>query len=357
MRYVRAVALTTMAALSALAASDLEAQSARQFEPPRARIVRANRGQVLSPPSNASHAAIVAQYLRDHGRPDATVRSLVARGQSRPKNGVSHSRFEQRVAGLPVYATYLKAAVDAQGALIHIIENLVQVPAGGVGRAQIDEQAALGVALQRLHPQVAAPGRVGKDGDAVVFARTAFFHAAPRVTRVAVPDARGGARRPAFWWKPGRRRATCSTTRWSMEREPCSKSSAAPTPISTGSSTVDPISTPAQVVSGPAPDPDAASPSGWLGSGAQSTINIAGNNVRAYLDGDDNNRADSGGTAVASGSFLSDSGRYAHAEGSHQPQRSRSESVLSEQRPARYVVRPRVRRGRRKFPGDELHAA
>jgi hypothetical protein len=66
------------------------------------------------------------------------------------------------------------------------------VPAGGVGRAQIDEQAALRVALQRLHPGVAAPGPAGKDGDAVVFARTAFFHAGPRVTRVAVPDAGGG---------------------------------------------------------------------------------------------------------------------------------------------------------------------
>ena len=305
MRYVRAVALTTMAALSALAASDLEAQSARQFEPPRARIVRANRGQVLSPPSSASHAAIVAQYIRDHGRPDATVRSLVARGQSRPKNGVSHSRFEQRVAGLPVYATYLKAAVDAQGALIHIIENLVQVPAGGVGRAQIDEQAALGVALQRLHPQVAAPGRVGKDGDAVVFARTAFFHAAPRVTRVAVPDERG-ALTTGFLVET-----------WSQKGNLLNhtlvdgKGAVLEIELRTNTDqykvfTVDPISTPAQVVSGPAPDPGAASPSGWLGSGAQSTINIAGNNVRAYLDGDDNDRADSGGTAVASGSFLSD---------------------------------------------------
>ena len=131
MRYARAVALTTMAAFSALAATHLEAQSARPFEPPRARIVRANRGQVLSSPSNASHAAIVAQYLRDHGRSDATVRSLVALGQSRPKNGLSHSRFEQRVAGLKVYATYLKATIDGQGALLHVIENLASVPMAG----------------------------------------------------------------------------------------------------------------------------------------------------------------------------------------------------------------------------------
>jgi extracellular elastinolytic metalloproteinase len=304
MRYIRAVALTTMAALIALAASHLEAQSARQFEPPRARIVRANRGQVLSSPSNASHAAIVAQYLRDHGRSDATVRSLVALGQSRPKNGLSHSRFEQRVAGLKVYATYLKAAIDGQGALLHVIENLAPVPAGGVGRAQIDEQAALRVALQRLHPGVAAPGLAGKDGDAVVFARTEFFHAGPRVTRVAVPDA-GGGLTTGFLVETWSQKAN-------LLNHTLVDGNGAVLEIERRTNTdkyrvfrVDPISTDAQVVSGPAPDPNAPSPSGWLGSGAQSTINIAGNNVRAYLDVNANDTADGGGTPVTNGSFLS----------------------------------------------------
>ena len=45
------------------------------------------------------------------------------------------------------------------------------------------------------------------------------------------------------------------------------------------------------------------SPSGWL-SGSPTTINIAGNNAHAYLDADANNAADSGGTAVSGGNFL-----------------------------------------------------
>ena len=48
---------------------------------------------------------------------------------------------------------------------------------------------------------------------------------------------------------------------------------------------------------------NAESPSGWL-AGSQTTINIRGNNVRAYLDADANNAPDSGGTVVTSGDFL-----------------------------------------------------
>jgi hypothetical protein len=46
------------------------------------------------------------------------------------------------------------------------------------------------------------------------------------------------------------------------------------------------------------------SPAGWLGSGTQTTHNISGNNVRAYLDVDSNNAADATGVAVTSGDFL-----------------------------------------------------
>jgi hypothetical protein len=43
---------------------------------------------------------------------------------------------------------------------------------------------------------------------------------------------------------------------------------------------------------------------GWLGSGVQTTVNISGNNAKAYLDTDNNNGADSGGTSVTDGNFL-----------------------------------------------------
>jgi hypothetical protein len=48
------------------------------------------------------------------------------------------------------------------------------------------------------------------------------------------------------------------------------------------------------------------SPAGWLGTGAQTTHNITGNNAHAYLDADANNAPDTGtgAAAVTSGDFL-----------------------------------------------------
>ena len=53
----------------------------------------------------------------------------------------------------------------------------------------------------------------------------------------------------------------------------------------------DPLKGPQIVVNGPAPAPTDLSPAGWLGSGSQSTINIAGNNVNAYLDTNNDDQA------------------------------------------------------------------
>jgi PKD repeat protein len=48
---------------------------------------------------------------------------------------------------------------------------------------------------------------------------------------------------------------------------------------------------------------NAESPSGWL-NGSQTTINMTGNNVHAYLDRDNNGSADAGGSPVSDGNFL-----------------------------------------------------
>jgi len=64
----------------------------------------------------------------------------------------------------------------------------------------------------------------------------------------------------------------------------------------------DPLKGAQTVVNGPGAG-NAESPSGWL-SGAQTTFTITGNNTRTYLDTDANNAADSGGTAVTNGNFL-----------------------------------------------------
>jgi extracellular elastinolytic metalloproteinase len=64
----------------------------------------------------------------------------------------------------------------------------------------------------------------------------------------------------------------------------------------------DPLKGSQTVVSGPGAG-NAQSPAGWL-AGTQTTTNIRGNNVNAYLDADANNAPDSGGTAVSNGDFL-----------------------------------------------------
>jgi hypothetical protein len=66
---------------------------------------------------------------------------------------------------------------------------------------------------------------------------------------------------------------------------------------------VDPGKDAQTVVDGPGAGND-ESPVGWLGSGPQSTINIAGNNVNAYLDTIENGQPDRGGTPVTTGDFL-----------------------------------------------------
>ena len=68
--------------------------------------------------------------------------------------------------------------------------------------------------------------------------------------------------------------------------------------------TEDPLKGAQTVVNGPAGGAGTPSPNGWLGTGAQTTVNITGNNAHAYLDRDANNAPDSGGTSVANGSFL-----------------------------------------------------
>jgi hypothetical protein len=49
---------------------------------------------------------------------------------------------------------------------------------------------------------------------------------------------------------------------------------------------------------------NAQSPAGWLLAAPQTTVNINGNNVSAYLDTDANNSPDPGGSPVADGNFL-----------------------------------------------------
>lgn len=296
------------------------AQNRSTWERRQAQIHSADERGALSLPSTDSPVAVVAQFLASHGHDAATVRSIADLTPGRDRiagqsagafspsdDGLTHIRVDQRVNGLVVYGSYIKAAINGQGQLVHLIENLAPVPAR-ITPATIDEDHALRAALGRVHPGVAAPRPESRREGTVLFTRDAFFYAPPAVTRVLVsmPD---GSLAEGFlvetWTK---RKNLLNHTLVGGDGEVLNVE------LRTNNDQYfvyieDPGKEAAQtLVSGPVPvSPPGTNPSpnGWLLSGTHTTINITGNNVHAYLDAQPNNRPDTGGTNVTNGLFTS----------------------------------------------------
>ena len=284
----------------ALFTPQTRAQGDSSYVPGRARTHAGSAARPLTGPSNASPVAIVAQYLRGIGRnidPQSLVGPASARGTA--------LRIEQRAGGLRIYGAYAKASISAEGELLHLIENLFVSP-GAVGRPQVDESQALSNTLKYLYPdETIAIGAGRRQGESVRFARTAFFHEEPTVTRVVYPAVDG-----SFG-------AGYVVTTWTEEKNLLHETLVGTAgevlfdELRTNSDSynvfrVNPQVSPQATVDGSTAD-DTASPDGWLFSGDQNTLNIAGNNVHAYLDADANNTADTGvGTTVTNGNFLTD---------------------------------------------------
>lgn len=275
-------------AASMLIAASASAQDA--YRPPVARIHAAAAGSVLAP-SAASRAATVAQFLNERG---ITV-SLAALSEvdgGPALNSLTVTRFEERVDGLTVHGVYAKAAFNAQGALVHLIENVVPVSQVVGPSAQAAE--ALAAALQRHHGNaVTLPPQARAQGNTVVFAKTPFFHREPTVTHVAVAG-------------PGALQHGMLVETWSEEGNQLHETLVGPSgevlfaELRTNYDSynvfaVDPAKSLQTTVSGGA---------GWLGTGTQTTVRIVGPNVRAYLDTNADNAADTGGAAVTNGEFL-----------------------------------------------------
>jgi extracellular elastinolytic metalloproteinase len=280
------------------------AQGNSQSDVIPARVHRGNAASPLTGPSNASPVAIVAQFLHQQGRDGTTVGSIVSVGQQRARRGMTQATMEQRVNGLWLYDTYLKAAFTERGELVHLIENVWSVPAGPVRAAKIDERKALQAALQHLYPELKITLKAirHEGGDTVVFARHPFFFAEPTVRRVALalPDGKLGAAFLVETWSDSR----------NLLHETLVSGEGAVRSVELRTSTdsynifpIDPEKGPQQVTAGPGAG-NAQSPAGWL-AGSQTSINIGGNNARAYLDADANNAPDGGGSPVTSGNFLS----------------------------------------------------
>jgi hypothetical protein len=285
------------AALAACAALTVAAQPhAPQWQRPAAevRLDSAARGAT---PREAALAAVRAR------RGDAAALLEVARERA-GRHGMRHVELRQRVDGLVVHGAYARVAVRADGRVAHLIDATVPVRRGTVlAAAAVDEAAALGAAMARVHPGVGVPARaVGREGITTRFERGSFFHAEPRVRPVAVAGRDGHVARGWLvqtWSERTNLLHHVLVAGDGRVLEVERRTSADSYRVFD----IDPGKSAQAVVQGPGTG-NAASPAGWLTGRMQNTTNIQGNNVRAYLDKDANNRRDMGGTRVMTGRFL-----------------------------------------------------
>lgn len=274
------------------------------FSSKGANVFNAPGGQSLTLPSPAAAPAVVADFLRGQGYLETTVGSLVTTSEGRSaRTGITHLRFTQEVEGLTVYGTYVKAAVNDDGELVHLIENLATPPAAGLLPTALGARAALDAALDEVHPGVTltlAPGP--RDGNTLRFSGDDFFYRDPTVTRVAIPMQSGVLQEGYLvetWSEEGNLlhhtliggggrvlQVELRTNNDSYNIFPDQPDVSLQTEV---------------------PGPGAAnaeSPAGWLFSGGQTTVNIGGNNANAYLDTDHDNAPDPGSSTVTNGHFL-----------------------------------------------------
>jgi extracellular elastinolytic metalloproteinase len=245
-----------------------------------ARVLRSTSG-ALTGPSSAARLDVVRDHLRDRSGAAADQLALQSEHLAR---GVTHLRLEQRIAGLRVHGSYVKAALGSSGELLQVIDRMA--PVGPVSPASVDEHTAMRAAFDALGYGAAAPA----------------FYRPPSVERVVYADERGNLRTGFV--------VETWTTQHNLLDDTLVGGDGAVVSIEHRTSydrynvfVEDPGKGAQTIITGGI-RPE--SPAGWLGTGAQTTHNITGNNTRAYLDADANNAPDTstGAAAVSNGDFL-----------------------------------------------------
>ena len=258
------------------------------------RIHRSESGR-LTPPSSAAVNEIVRDFLRGHVQGAADQMTVVSQTPSR--GGISHVRLEQTIGGLRVYGAYVKAAITDQGELVQVIENLA--PAAGLPRAaMLKHKDALAIAMKEHGFDFTTPAQTSANGQKLGFDKGTEFYRDPTVERVAYYE--GNALKQGYLvetWSANNNQldhtligGNGAIVAHELRTQQESYNVFAEDPGKT-----------AQAVATGGPTPE--SPGGWL-AGSQFTTNIRGNNVRAYLDRDNNNAPDAGGSSVSDGNFL-----------------------------------------------------
>ena len=257
-------------------------------------------GKPLFAKSDGSAVGLVRAYLKSQGLGRETATSVQASGALWKTRGVGHLRMSQYVDGLRVHDTYAKAAFNASGKLVDLVENIAAVPQGGPKAASVDSADALRAAVSSLYPDRSADTReTGSAGNTTSFAKGGF-HAAPTVERVAVPTSDGGMA------------VGYVVTTWTTDDNELYETlvsgdgDVVESVLRTAEDgynvfPVDPATTPQQMVAGPGTG-NAESPQGWL-AGGQYSRDINGNNAHAYLDTVEDNAPDAPGTPVTNGNF------------------------------------------------------
>lgn len=289
---------------TALTASAVVAQDqAASFNARNANVHSRPGGQALTLPSQASAPSVIADFLRGEGLSDETVGSLVLQSESSAtRKGLTHLRFEQQVDGLTVIGAYVKATVDSNGQLVHLIEALATP--GALRPAVVGPRVALDAAMAENHPGVGTTLREnGRSGNSVSYTGDDFFHRDPSVTRVAIAMNNGAL-------QEGFRVETWSGADNLLHYTIVGANGRVlNVELRTNNDSYNifednPGISLQTIVAGPGAG-NSESPSGWLNAGDHKTQDITGNNVRAYLDRDaPNNVPDGGGGTVSDGNFL-----------------------------------------------------
>ncbi len=265
--------------------------------PNGAKIIRGD--QPLTPPSSAARDRIIRDYLKTRGAGIAVDQLRVVR-ETTPYNGIVHVTMEQIVDGLRVWDAYAKAAIDSDGQLIQIIDNVAR-PQPPTHKPAISAAEALALAYDELGFTFTS-AELGSSGAKTLFEPGQDFFREPSAELVMYIDERGTMRQGYLvetWYRADNQ----------LEETLVGYDGSIVSHITRTSGDsynvfrYDPAASAQSTVSGPAPGGQ-LSPNGWLFSGTQSSHAINGNNVSSYLDTDNNNAADAGGTSVTDGNFL-----------------------------------------------------
>ena len=237
---------------------------------------------------------VISGFLESEGLSATTSASLSIISESKnATTGFTHVRLRQQIDGLFIYGTYVKATFNSNNKLIHVIELLADASAV-VTRASISAGDALQAALNHNFPTYdGSPSQAGVDGNKTVFSNNGFFYQNPSATKVIAPLT-GGTLQEAYLviiWSSADNLLYHTLVGNELQildnvlRTNTDSYNIFPDHPGNSEQTITP---------GPGAE-SAESPMGWL-SGDQTTINIRGNNVHAYLDTDADDLPDPGGS-------------------------------------------------------------